>query len=202
MARLPVPGGDSGSWGDIFNQFLDVSHNPDGTLKNTVDTTSPHSISGRKTFLISPSVPSPTNSSDATTRRRGDYPVVRLRDADVRRSCDEKHSHHRPHPTLGQLRHCQRSRDVLRHPPPEQQGVPGHRHRSLCSLAAGRPRLVCGDRVPLANETARWILAFSASSWSLIPQRMSLDKSGWMSHSYSSLNETQLYEWRKTPRRA
>ncbi|MHB8681285.1 MAG: glycosyl hydrolase family 28-related protein [Acidimicrobiales bacterium] len=33
MARLPVPGGDDGTWGDILNDFLDVSHNSDGTLK-------------------------------------------------------------------------------------------------------------------------------------------------------------------------
>lgn len=33
MARLPVPGGDDGSWGDVLNEFLSVSHNPDGSLK-------------------------------------------------------------------------------------------------------------------------------------------------------------------------
>jgi hypothetical protein len=30
--RLPTPGGDNGNWGTILNDFLDVSHNPDGTL--------------------------------------------------------------------------------------------------------------------------------------------------------------------------
>ncbi len=30
--RLPTPGGDDGTWGDILNAYLDVSHNPDGTL--------------------------------------------------------------------------------------------------------------------------------------------------------------------------
>ena len=35
MARLPVPGSDSGQWGDILNTFLDVSHNLDGTLDST-----------------------------------------------------------------------------------------------------------------------------------------------------------------------
>src|ERR1700728_1305871 len=33
MSRLPIPGGDDGTWGDILNDFLDVSHNADGTLK-------------------------------------------------------------------------------------------------------------------------------------------------------------------------
>lgn len=32
MARLPTPGSDDGTWGDILNDFLTVSHNADGTL--------------------------------------------------------------------------------------------------------------------------------------------------------------------------
>lgn len=38
MARLPTPGSDSGSWGSILNDFLDVEHNIDGTLKDAVRT--------------------------------------------------------------------------------------------------------------------------------------------------------------------
>lgn len=34
MARLPSPGGDSGSWGTILNDFLNVAHNSDGTPKD------------------------------------------------------------------------------------------------------------------------------------------------------------------------
>lgn len=34
MARLPQPGGDEGNWGDILNDYLLQSHNPDGTQKN------------------------------------------------------------------------------------------------------------------------------------------------------------------------
>lgn len=33
MARLPVPGNDSGTWGEVLNDFLSVEHNADGTLK-------------------------------------------------------------------------------------------------------------------------------------------------------------------------
>lgn len=33
MARLPVPGGDAGAWGDVLNDFLAQAHNTDGTLK-------------------------------------------------------------------------------------------------------------------------------------------------------------------------
>ena len=33
MARLPQPGGDKGSWGAVLNEFLEVEHNADGSLK-------------------------------------------------------------------------------------------------------------------------------------------------------------------------
>lgn len=33
MARLPQPGGDDGTWGDVLNDFLAQSHNADGSLK-------------------------------------------------------------------------------------------------------------------------------------------------------------------------
>ena len=33
MARLPQPGGDSGNWGQILNEFLTQTHKDDGTLK-------------------------------------------------------------------------------------------------------------------------------------------------------------------------
>ena len=33
MARLPIPGGDDGIWGDILNNFLSIEHNPNGTQK-------------------------------------------------------------------------------------------------------------------------------------------------------------------------
>lgn len=35
MARLPQPGADKGTWGDVLNDFLDQSHNADGTLKSS-----------------------------------------------------------------------------------------------------------------------------------------------------------------------
>lgn len=34
MARLPQPGGDSGQWGGILNDFLMQAHNSDGSLKS------------------------------------------------------------------------------------------------------------------------------------------------------------------------
>lgn len=38
VARLPQPGGDDGTWGNILNDFLGQAHNADGSLK-TVDST-------------------------------------------------------------------------------------------------------------------------------------------------------------------
>ena len=34
MARLPQPGGDVGNWGEILNDYLNQSHNNDGSLKD------------------------------------------------------------------------------------------------------------------------------------------------------------------------
>lgn len=30
MARLPIPGSDDGTWGDILNEYLSIEHNADG----------------------------------------------------------------------------------------------------------------------------------------------------------------------------
>lgn len=38
MARLPVPGSDSGTWGDVLNDFLSTAHKTDGQLKDDVIT--------------------------------------------------------------------------------------------------------------------------------------------------------------------
>lgn len=42
MARLPVPGGDVDAWAAILNEYLLVSHNPDGSQR--FDSTPPHSV--------------------------------------------------------------------------------------------------------------------------------------------------------------
>ncbi len=36
-ARLPTVGADNGNWGAVLNEFLSISHNSDGTLKNTMN---------------------------------------------------------------------------------------------------------------------------------------------------------------------
>ena len=32
MTRLPIPGADSGNWGQILNDYLMQAHNNDGTV--------------------------------------------------------------------------------------------------------------------------------------------------------------------------
>ena len=55
MARLPQPGGDEGQWGAILNEYLQVSHKDDGTLKDG----------------LIPEIPEPTPVSDAITTAKG-----------------------------------------------------------------------------------------------------------------------------------
>jgi hypothetical protein len=47
MARLPVVGGDSGNWGSILNDFLEVSLNGDGTIQPGAVTQAGGLISGQ-----------------------------------------------------------------------------------------------------------------------------------------------------------
>lgn len=80
MARLPQPGSDDGTWGNILNDFLGVEHNADGSLKSSgslaakadnsdvVHLSGSETIGGAKSFTSSPTVPTPTNPTDAVTK--------------------------------------------------------------------------------------------------------------------------------------
>lgn len=81
MARLPVPGGDDNSWGQVLNDFLAISHDNDGTLKSSavtsagaasdsavVHNTGAETVAGTKTFSASPVVPTPTLASQAANK--------------------------------------------------------------------------------------------------------------------------------------
>lgn len=88
MARLPRPGADNGTWGNILNDFLAVEHNADGTLKASgslaakaddnavVHTTGNEQVSGTKTFTASPVIPTPTLGSQATNKSYVDSAVT------------------------------------------------------------------------------------------------------------------------------
>ncbi|HSD56410.1 MAG TPA: hypothetical protein VLA92_04635 [Candidatus Saccharimonadales bacterium] len=94
MARLPILGGDDGSWGQVLNDFLTVSHASDGTLKTSavtdagaaldaavVHNTGAETIAGTKTFSASPVVPSPSLGSQAANKTYVDSVVVATPDA-------------------------------------------------------------------------------------------------------------------------
>lgn len=79
MARLPTPGGDDGTWGDVLNDFLGQSLNSDGTIKASaisskaddsavVHNTGAESIAGTKTFTLAPLVPTPTSGTHAANK--------------------------------------------------------------------------------------------------------------------------------------
>jgi hypothetical protein len=79
MARLPTPGSDDGEWGKILNEFLSVSLAVDGSVKTSAVATKADNdtvvhlagteiIAGAKTFSTSPVVPTPTNTTDASTK--------------------------------------------------------------------------------------------------------------------------------------
>lgn len=87
MARLPQPGSDENTWGDLLNEFLAVAHNTDGTIKASaiaakaddtavVHNTGNETIAGVKTFSSSPVVPTPTLGTDATNKTYVDNAVI------------------------------------------------------------------------------------------------------------------------------
>lgn len=46
MPRLPIPGADAGTWGNILNEFLEVSHNSDGSIKSSAVPAGPEGPAG------------------------------------------------------------------------------------------------------------------------------------------------------------
>ncbi|MEJ0073825.1 MAG: hypothetical protein WDN27_07225 [Candidatus Saccharibacteria bacterium] len=66
--RLPTPGSDNGTWGDILNGFLEVEHNGDGSLKSAVK-----SVNGKTPTSGALTL----SASDITT---GTLPIVQLPD--------------------------------------------------------------------------------------------------------------------------
>lgn len=66
MSRLPIPGNDNDTWGDILNDYLNQSHNSDGTAKDA-STTSKGVVQLAGDLggtAIAPTVPGLANKSD------------------------------------------------------------------------------------------------------------------------------------------
>jgi polysaccharide deacetylase/baseplate protein BppL/uncharacterized protein DUF5907 len=90
MARLPTPGKDEGTWGSILNDFLDVEHNADGSLKLRTDpaltgkaqdsavvhNSGAETIAGTKTFQAPPVLPAPILGSHGATKTYVDSTVA------------------------------------------------------------------------------------------------------------------------------
>lgn len=81
MARLPNPGSDEGTWGELLNEFLEVSHTSDGSLKtgavadagaasdsSVIHNTGAETVAGTKTFSVAPVVPTPTLANQAANK--------------------------------------------------------------------------------------------------------------------------------------
>jgi len=79
MTRLPIPGSDDGSWGDILNDFLAQAHNTDGTLKasalaskaddsSVVHSSGNETVAGVKTFSSAPIVPTPSAPTEVANK--------------------------------------------------------------------------------------------------------------------------------------
>lgn len=78
MSRLPTPGADDGTWGDVLNDFLSVSHNTDGSLKPLpyIPTSDKGQVNGVASLDNTGKVPSgqlpPAGATpDATTTSKG-----------------------------------------------------------------------------------------------------------------------------------
>lgn len=68
MSRLPIPGSDDDTWGDILNDYLNQSHNSDGTAKDA-STTSKGVIQLAGDLggtALAPTVPALVNKADAS----------------------------------------------------------------------------------------------------------------------------------------
>lgn len=72
MARLPTPGSDDGTWGGVLNEFLNVAHNSDGTLKTSaVSSSSPTASTTTAGIVQLTGDLGGTSTSPSVTRIRG-----------------------------------------------------------------------------------------------------------------------------------
>jgi hypothetical protein len=71
--RLPIPGSDDGTWGNVLNGYLGVEHNGDGTLKIRTDGTVPILSSGQ---VSTSNLGSGTASNNTYLRGDGTWSTV------------------------------------------------------------------------------------------------------------------------------
>ncbi|HET7637461.1 MAG TPA: hypothetical protein VFK47_01850, partial [Ktedonobacteraceae bacterium] len=69
MPRLPISGSDTGTWGDILNDFLSQTHNADGTLKDNSITASMLADNAVDSSSLSASSVTSTQLADGSVTR-------------------------------------------------------------------------------------------------------------------------------------
>ncbi|MBH1956103.1 hypothetical protein I8H84_00830 [Candidatus Saccharibacteria bacterium] len=84
MARLPQPGGDSGNWGDILNDYLSQAHSPSGQLRagsvsatNVIDGSLPQAKLDTSTQNLLARAATATQPTDLASKL--DQPAVDIR---------------------------------------------------------------------------------------------------------------------------
>ncbi len=77
MPRLPIPGQDHGTWGNILNEYLTVEHNANGSLKDTLrqaQLAAPDGIAtlGSDGIVPAPQLPTATTTAKGLVQLSGD----------------------------------------------------------------------------------------------------------------------------------
>jgi hypothetical protein len=67
-ARLPIPGQDDGTWGNILNTFLQIAHNSDGTIQ----TGTPNGVAGLNGSAQVPTAQLGSGTASSSNFLRGD----------------------------------------------------------------------------------------------------------------------------------
>jgi hypothetical protein len=73
MARLPEPNGDAGVWGDVLNDFLNVEHNSDGSLRRAPDIIAAQTTADSKYALPVGGIPEADMDAAATAKLNGGH---------------------------------------------------------------------------------------------------------------------------------
>lgn len=83
MPRLPQPGSDNGTWGNVLNEYLSQSLNPNGTLKDNIITTT-HIADGTITELhLDASTQNKLNTAGSGNVADGTITTAKLHDGAV-----------------------------------------------------------------------------------------------------------------------
>lgn len=73
MSRLPITGADDGIWGEVLNDYLSISHNADGSLKDGIISSSIVQNAAISESKLDPALQTKVNASteDATSTSKG-----------------------------------------------------------------------------------------------------------------------------------